>query len=86
VITWFNINNTFVALNSIDTEYIVVSMDSCEAIWIKKFLTGIFDQALEPTVIYCNNESFIKLFENPIFYDNSNHIEIVNVLNLHRYI
>jgi hypothetical protein len=27
------------------------NMDSCEAIWIHKLLTGLFDQELEPTMI-----------------------------------
>jgi hypothetical protein len=27
-------------------------------------------------VIYCDNQSCIKLFENPVFHDRSKHIEI----------
>ena len=29
-----------------------------------------------PTVIYCDNQSCIKLSENPIFHDRSKHIDI----------
>jgi hypothetical protein len=54
----------------------VVSMARCEAIWIHKLITGLFDQELEPTMIYCDNQSCIKLLENPIFHDRSKHIEI----------
>jgi hypothetical protein len=53
------------------------SMASYEAIWLLKLLTGLFDPELEPTVIYCNNQSCIKLLENPIFHDRSKHIEII---------
>jgi hypothetical protein len=28
---------------------------SCEAIWLRKLLAGLFDQELDPTVIYCDN-------------------------------
>ena len=31
---------------------------------------------LRPTVIYCDNQSCIKLSENPVFHDRSKHIEI----------
>jgi hypothetical protein len=55
----------------------VASMASCEAIWLCKFLTGLFGQELEPTVIYCDNHSCIKLSENLVFHDRSKHIEII---------
>jgi hypothetical protein len=77
MITWFNRKQTFVALSSTEAEYMAVSMASCEAIWLHKLLTGLFDQELEPTVIYCDNQSCIKLSENPVFHDRSKHIEII---------
>jgi hypothetical protein len=49
---------------------------SCEAIWLRKFLVGLFGQELPLTVIHCNNQSFIKLSENLVFLDRSKHIEI----------
>ena len=52
------------------------SMTSCGAICLHKLLIGLFDQELDPTVIYCDNQSCIKLFENPIFHDRSKHTEI----------
>jgi hypothetical protein len=52
------------------------SLASCEAIWLHKLLTGLFGQELEPTVIHCDNQSCIKLSENPVFHDRSKHIEI----------
>ena len=54
-----------------------VSVASCEAIWPRKLLTGLFDQELGPTVIYSDNHSCIKLSENTIFHDKSKHIEIM---------
>jgi hypothetical protein len=65
-----------VALSSTEAEYMAASMASCEAIWLRKLLAGLFDQELDPTVIYCDNQSCIKLSENPVFHDRSKHIEI----------
>ena len=53
-----------------------VSQASCEAIWLRKMLVGLFGQRLKPTVIYCDNQSCIKLTENLVFHDRSKHIEI----------
>ena len=52
------------------------SLASCEAIWLRKMLFGLFGQALKPSVIYCDNHSCIKLTENPVFHDKSKDIEI----------
>ena len=52
------------------------SLASCEAIWLRKMLFGLFDQSLRPSVICCDNQSCIKLMENPVFHDKSKHIGI----------
>jgi hypothetical protein len=63
------------ALSSAEAEYMAASLASCEAIWLRKLLAGLFGQELEPTVIHCDNQSCIKLSENPVFHDRSKHIE-----------
>jgi hypothetical protein len=55
MIYWFNRKQRLVALSSAKAEYMVASLVSCEAIWLRKMLTGIFGQELDPTVIYCDN-------------------------------
>ena len=52
------------------------SQASCEAIWLRKLLVGLFDRELRPAMIYCDNQSCIKLSENSVFHDRSKHIEI----------
>ena len=52
------------------------SQDRCEALWLRKLLVNLFGQELKPTVIYCENQSCIQLFENLVFHDRSKHIEI----------
>ena len=54
----------------------VASQEACEAIWMWKILVGLFDQRMDPTVIYCDNQSCIKLSKNPVFHDRSKHINI----------
>ena len=52
------------------------SQASCEALWLRKLLVGLFGVQLRPTMIYCDNQSCIKLSENPFFHNRSKHIEI----------
>ena len=64
------------SLSSAEAEYMVASQASCEALWLRKMLVGLFGVRLRPTMIYCDNQSCIKLSENPFFHDRSKHIEI----------
>ena len=57
-------------------EYIVVCFASCEAIWLQKLLSGLFDLDMDSIVILCDNQSCMKITENPVFHDKTQHIEI----------
>jgi len=46
------------------------------AICLRKLLARLSSQGLEPTMIYCENKSCVKLTKNPLFHDKSKHIEI----------
>jgi len=37
---------------------------------------GLFDQEIDVTCIWCDNQSCIKMTENPVFHDRSKHIRI----------
>ena len=37
---------------------------------------GLFDQVLDSTVIYCDNQSYVNLLENLMFHDRSKKIDI----------
>eukprot|EP00253_Pinus_taeda_P011501 PITA_11501 len=65
-----------VALSSAEAVYMAASLASFEVIWLRKMLFGLFGQPLRPSVIYCDNQSCIKLTENPVFHDRSKHIGI----------
>ena len=64
------------ALSAAEGEYIFASDASREAIWLRKLLSDLFDSILELVVIHCDNQSCIKLSENPVFHDRSKDIEM----------
>jgi hypothetical protein len=53
--------NTSVGFNTTEAEYIAANVASCEAVWLQKLLAGLFDLELEPTLIYFDNQSCVKL-------------------------
>eukprot|EP00253_Pinus_taeda_P023511 PITA_23511 len=75
-VSWYNRKQRSIALSSAEVEYMATSQATCEAIWMQKILVRLFDQRMDPTVIYCDNHSSIKLFENLVFHDRSKHIDI----------
>jgi hypothetical protein len=76
MISWLGKKQTLVALSAAEVEYIATIVASREAVWIRKFLAGLFDLELEPTLTYCDNQSCAKLSDNSVFHDKSKHIKI----------
>jgi hypothetical protein len=76
MISWQSRKQSSIALSTVEAEYIDVCSASCEAIWLRKLLTGLFDLEMEATTILCDKQSCIKMIENRVFHDKSKHIEI----------
>jgi hypothetical protein len=74
--SWQSRKQSSIALSTAKAKYIAACSARCEAIWLRKLLTGLFDLEMEATVILCDNQSCIKMTENPVFHDKSKHIEI----------
>ena len=76
MISWFSREQSSVALSMTEAEYIAACSASCEAICFQKLMSGLFNLELDTTVILCDNQSCIKMTENPVFHDKLKHIEI----------
>jgi hypothetical protein len=74
--SWQRRKQSNIALSTTEVEYIASCSSSCEAIRLRKLLTGLFDMEMEATMILCDNQSFIKMTENPMFHDKRKYIEI----------
>jgi hypothetical protein len=75
-ISWYNMKHISMALSSVEAEYMAVSQDAFEAIWMRNILVGLFGSHLDLTMIHCDNKSCIKLSINLVFHDKYNHIDI----------
>ena len=76
MISWFRKKQSSVALSIAEAEYIAAWFASCKAIWLQTLMPGLFNLDLDTTMILCDNQSCIKMTENPLFHDRSKHIEI----------
>ena len=75
-VSWYSRKHRSVELSSAEAEYMAASLAACKAIWMRKILVKLFGSHLDPTVIYCDNQSCIKLSVNLVFHDRSKHIDI----------
>jgi hypothetical protein len=76
VVSWYSRKQRSVVLSSVEEEYMAVSQATCEAIWMRNVLVGLFGSHLDMTMIHCDNQSCIKLLINLVFHDRSKHIDI----------
>jgi hypothetical protein len=76
MISWSSRKQKSVALSTAEAEYMAACEACTEEVWLRKLISDLFDQTLELTTIYCDNQSCIRLSEHPIFHERSKHIEI----------
>lgn len=76
MVSWMSRKKDFVALSTIEAEYMVASEVSREVVWLCKLLVDLFEGLLDSIIILCDNRSCIKLLENAVFHARSKHIII----------
>ena len=71
-----NKKQSSVALSTVEAKHIALSVAVCEAVWLHKLLADLSEHVLDSTIIHYGNQSCVKISDNPMFHDKSNHIEI----------
>lgn len=74
-ITWRSTKQDIVAQSSMEAEYIALAETAKEALWLRKFEQDLFRKDSTATLIFEDNQSAIKLAENPIHTSRSKHID-----------
>jgi len=74
-ISWKSTLQSTVALSSTEAEYMEIIKAIKEAIWLKAFL-GEIASLDDPIRIFCDNQSFIHLTNDQMFYERTKHIDI----------
>lgn len=75
-ISWCSKRQPIVALSSTEAEYIALSSSVREVIWIRQLAKEVDDKFDGPTLIWCDNQSTIKLAESEAYRPRTKHIDI----------
>ncbi|KAL8116754.1 hypothetical protein AgCh_023059 [Apium graveolens] len=76
LITWNSQKQKCVALSSCEAEFMVATVASCQAVWLRKLLSKIIGLNIPPVTLFIDNKSAIDLAKNPVFHGRSKHIDI----------
>ena len=75
-ISWGSTRQTCIAQSTTEAEYVSLNEASREAVWLRRLMNGINCQQLQPTKLFCDNQSAIRLAVNPELHKKTKHIEV----------
>jgi hypothetical protein len=76
MVSWCRRKQTYVALSTAEAEYIALGMSVSEVVWLRNLIAYLSEHVLDSTIIHYGNQICVKISENLVFHDKSNHIEI----------
>lgn len=74
-VTWASRRQTSVALSTTESEYVAASLATKELIWLRQLFSEV-NVNTDTSTIFIDNQSAIKLIQNPVFHKRTKHIEI----------
>lgn len=75
-VSWTTRKQNTVALSSTEAEYVSLSQAACEAIWLRNVLQEFGVDISEPTRIFEDNQSCIRIAEEPRDHRRMKHVDI----------
>jgi hypothetical protein len=75
-ISWESKRQPMVALSSTEAEYITLTQAAKKAIWLRRILADLGHPQASATTIYEDNQSTIKMTEQPGEHRRTKHIDI----------
>jgi hypothetical protein len=75
-ISWCSKKQSSTARSTYESKYRALSRGTCEAIWLRRLIQELGFGNGQPTTIWCDNQSNIKICKNPVFYDKTKHFEV----------
>ena len=60
--------------SSVEAEYQVMALETCEFIWLKQVLQELRFGNDEQTTLVCDNQAALHIASNPVFHERTKHI------------
>ena len=76
LVTWRSKKQEVVARSSTEAEFRALAHKLTEIMWIKGILKDLKVEQQGPTRIFCDNQSTIKVADNPVQHDKMKHVSI----------
>jgi hypothetical protein len=75
-VSWSSKKQHTITLSTTKVGYQAASTAVQEAIWLCHMLEDIHCKQTGPTILWCDNQSVLKMVKNPVFHERTKHIEI----------
>jgi hypothetical protein len=75
LVSWASKKQDFVALSTAEAEYIAVGHCCAQLLWMRQTLTD-YSYKLSKVPLICDNESAIRMADNPVEHSRTKHIDI----------
>ncbi|KAE8679564.1 tir-nbs resistance protein [Hibiscus syriacus] len=73
---WCSKRQPTVSLSTTEAEYRAVAMAAQESTWLIQLMNNLHQPVDYAIPLYCDNQSAIRLAENPIFHTRTKHVEV----------
>jgi hypothetical protein len=75
--SWSSRKQPVVTLSTIKVEFVAAASCACQAVWLRGILEKLKHIQTKSIIVYCDNNSAIKLSKNPVMYGRrSKHIDV----------
>jgi len=64
-----------VFLSSTEAEYKTLCATTCEYVWLRRLLQDVGEEQRKAMIIKCDNQSLIKLANNPVYHSRTKHVD-----------
>lgn len=75
-VAWTSRRQHCTTLSTTEAEYVAVCEATKETVWMRNLLQNIGLEQSAPTVLFCDNQSAIRLVRNPEFHKRTKHIDV----------
>ena len=75
-ISWCSKRQPTVSLSTTEAEYRAAAMAAQESTWLIRLMNDLHQPVDYAVPLYCDNQSAIRLAENPVFHARTKHVEV----------
>ena len=76
MISWKSKKQSIVSQSSTESEYRTMTQFVCDIMWIRQLLMEVGIETLVPAKLLFDNQAAIHITSNPVFHEQTKHIEI----------